>query len=90
MAAEPGRTYLLYIPKNSSGKTIMITGLRKGRYCASWFDPRNGSSREINEDRLVGKRGQTEWTVPDRPDDNDWVLWLRKEDFQVVSMLHIP
>jgi hypothetical protein len=67
--AEPGRCYAIYLPRG--GKATVQ--LRKGRYRASWFNPRSGKTTP-----LPAAVGPT-WTSPDAPDYGDWALLLRKE-----------
>jgi hypothetical protein len=77
MAGEPGEVYVLYVPMNSSGKTIEIRNLKNKPYHARWFNPRSGAFHEINDGKPVNKQRHDIWTVPNRPDDRDWVLLLQ-------------
>ena len=68
--AEPGKTYVLYLPM---GEKVSV-GIEPGAYSASWFDPRDGRSLGIGEAR--GPR----WTSPDPPDAGDWVILLKRAE----------
>ena len=77
MAADPGRLYVLYVPMDSSRSAITITNLLGKRYPATWFNPRDGSYHPINAGRPVNREGKNQWTIPNRPDENDWIVCLR-------------
>lgn len=68
--------YVVYF--YGSGRT---TGLLKNMnpgstYTARWFDPRTGQYFEIAK-RI--KPQQSHWQIPDKPDEQDWILLTVKE-----------
>jgi hypothetical protein len=66
--AEPGKTYVAYLPH---GGSVTLT-LEPGRYRARWFNPRDGRYAEAPE--AAGPR----WTSPGAADDQDWALLLER------------
>jgi Putative collagen-binding domain of a collagenase len=64
--AEPGATYIVYLPR---GGTVALQFAR-GEYKARWFNPRTGKST-----RIATVRGDS-WISPSAPDGDDWVLHL--------------
>jgi hypothetical protein len=64
--ADPGQTYVVYLPKGGAGDLTM----ESGRYKASWFNPRSGERSELPD--AIGPK----WTSPQARDDGDWVLLL--------------
>jgi len=74
-AAKPGETYVIYIPEGNSGKSIEIRNLADKSYKAQWFNPRDGSSSNIDAgDFTLSSDGK--WNSPPMQDNEDWVLWL--------------
>ena len=67
--AEPGKTYVAYLPHGGS-VTLM---LEPGRYRARWFNPRSGQYAAAPE--AAGPR----WTSPEAADTQDWALLLEHE-----------
>jgi hypothetical protein len=67
--AEPGRTYVVYLPHG--GKATVQ--LEPGSYRASWFNPRSGESKP-----LPAAQGPA-WTSPKSSDSDDWALLLQKD-----------
>ena len=74
-AAKPGETYVIYIPEGNKGKSIGIRNLADKSYKAQWFNPRDGSSSNIDAgDFALSPDGK--WNSPPMQDNEDWVLWL--------------
>ena len=65
--AEPGRQYIVYLPK---GGKVMVK-LEPGNYRASRYDPLTGKLSEIGD--VTGGP----WTAPESHPQQDWVLWIR-------------
>jgi hypothetical protein len=77
LAAEYGKTYVVYVPSGNSRKTISITNLNSKPYQAKWFNPRNGQYTPVkNEPNEVNQ-----WTLPALPSNNDWVLLLTVKNY---------
>jgi hypothetical protein len=66
--ADPGRTYVVYLPKGGTARVKV----ERGKYGASWFNPRSGDRGE-----LPAANGP-EWVSPPAPDGDDWVLLLHR------------
>ena len=66
--ADPGKTYVIYLPKGSAA----TVKLEPGSYRASWFNPRSGQAIP-----LPGAAG-AHWTSPVPPDTGDWVALLQR------------
>jgi hypothetical protein len=69
--AEPGRRYILYLPKG--GSTTLT--LAPGRYKAQRYNPRTGRYASLPD--ADGGTGEG-WTSPPTPDTEDWALLLEK------------
>jgi hypothetical protein len=65
--AEPGRTYVAYLPHG--GRVTMA--LAPGEYKTRWFNPRIGAYSDAPA--AEGPR----WTSPEAADQQDWVLLLQ-------------
>jgi hypothetical protein len=81
LAAEDGKTYVVYVPSGNNGKTIAITKLDRNPYQARWFDPRNGKYTTIDN----GPDGVDQWTLPSLPNNNDWVLLLTAKEYSLPA-----
>lgn len=75
--ADGDKTLLLYFPpqvKVSDG--AVLTGVSKGfHFRAEWFDPRTGNRIELGLGLFSSDAGLS---LPQRPDDNDWLLILHR------------
>ena len=67
--ADPGKTYVVYLPKGGS----VTVKLQPGSYRASRFNPRSG------ETTAIGDVDGPQWTSPAAPDGGDWVALLRRK-----------
>jgi hypothetical protein len=67
---KPGQLYILYF-REGGRATVQLTD---DQYRGKWYNPRAG--RWTGECQASGLG----WTTPATPDDNDWVLWLEKDD----------
>jgi hypothetical protein len=67
--AEPGKLYVVYLPRPGS---VSLT-LEPGNYHARWFNPRSGQWTEAPV--ASGPR----WMPPSPADDGDWALLLRHD-----------
>jgi hypothetical protein len=68
--AEPGKRYVVYLPKGGS----TAVKLTSGSYDGKWFNPRTGGFT-----RLPTANGG-EWKSPMAPDGEDWVLLIEKRN----------
>lgn len=66
--AEPGKQYVIYSAKGSSFELF----LEPGQYKARLFNPSTG------EDVSLGKRKGGDVRLFEPPDNNDWVIYLKK------------
>jgi hypothetical protein len=66
--AEPGKVYVVYMPRGGS----VTIDLEPGRYQATWFNPRNG--QRVPHSVAEGQK----WTSSPTPDAGDWVLYLKR------------
>ncbi|MFZ0303611.1 MAG: DUF4038 domain-containing protein [Terracidiphilus sp.] len=65
--ADPGKTYVVYIPH--PGKATIQ--LQPGNYKAYWFSGATGERIDLPDVQ------QTPWTSPSTPDKNDWAILLQ-------------
>jgi hypothetical protein len=80
LSSDGNNTYVVYFfgDGNSTGT---LKGLAAGvSYEASWFNPRTGVATKLGG--ITPAAGQ--WTVPDRPNDNDWLLLVNRVAGAVV------
>jgi hypothetical protein len=78
MAAAPGKAYVVYIPKHNGDSEIAIEHVEPETYVATWYNPRSGATYAAMDRSLrIPAGGEGRWVVPPRPDEMDWVLWLR-------------
>jgi hypothetical protein len=74
LATDEQQTYVVYF-SNKVPSTGDLKNLEKNKnYSAKWFNTRNGMYTNIktfNTDSGV-------WTVPDKPDSDDWILLVSK------------
>ena len=75
-AATMGQVYVIYIPAGNGGRTITITHLAGETYHARWYNPRDGSYREMNGGIPINTGQKEEWTLPPTPDDRDDEDWV--------------
>ncbi len=73
-SARPGEEYVIFIPQGNDGKTIEILNLQNNRYRAKWLNPRTGAYSNIGNP----PDNVSQWTLPSRPDSDDWVVYLEK------------
>lgn len=68
--ADPGKTYVIYLPKGGKATVKLETGL----YNAFWFSAVTGE--RIDLPQINGPS----WTSPESPDSNDWAILIQKAD----------
>jgi len=76
LAAIPGQVYVVYLPQSNPAEQVTITHLENKTYQASWFNPRSGDYQDINYGEPVNSDLDNEWLIPERPDNQDWVVIL--------------
>jgi uncharacterized protein DUF4038/concanavalin A-like lectin/glucanase superfamily protein/uncharacterized protein DUF5060/collagenase-like protein with putative collagen-binding domain len=74
-SARPGEEYVIFIPQGNDGKTIEILNLQNNRFRAKWLNPRTGVYSDIGNP----PDNVSQWTIPSRPDSDDWVLYIAKD-----------
>ena len=67
---KPGDLYILYF-RAGGRATVHLT---EDRFQGRWFNPRTGQWQGTYQ------ASGPVWTTPPAPDDNDWVLWLEKNN----------
>jgi len=67
---KPGQLYILYF-REGGRADVQLTD---HQYRGKWFNPRAGRWEGVCQGSGPG------WTTPGAPDDNDWVLWLERDD----------
>ena len=77
--SEGDAVYVIWFPQGSGAKVPAVLKLAApagtGHYAAMWFNPRNGDETKLAA-HLAVANGQC--PLPVRPDDEDWVLILRR------------
>jgi hypothetical protein len=81
---KPGQLYILYF-REGGRANVQLT---EHPYRGKWFNPRTGRWEGACQGSGPG------WTTPPTPDNEDWVLWLERDDTlkdttppEVVSVL---
>ena len=71
-ASIAGELYVIYIPRENSGKKIALTEIQKGKFRIKWYNPRSGAY--LNQQNIWVEK--TVFTLPERPfpDTEDWVF----------------
>ncbi|MCX6872798.1 MAG: DUF5060 domain-containing protein [Verrucomicrobia bacterium] len=71
--------HLVWFPKGSGAKVSAVLNLADptgtGNYMAIWFNPRSGNGTKLAA-KLAITTGKC--PLPERPDDEDWVLIMRR------------
>jgi hypothetical protein len=67
--ADPGNTYVVYLPMAGS----VTVKLEPGAYKAEWFNPRTGKKTPLPD-----AQGPS-WTSPTAADSGDWAILLQKK-----------
>lgn len=67
---RPGQLYILYF-REGGRAAVQLTD---DQYRGKWYNPRAGQWEGSCQGSGPG------WTTPATPDDNDWVLWLERDD----------
>jgi hypothetical protein len=74
LASDEQQTYVVYfsnkVPSTGELKNLAINI----NYSAKWFNTRNGNYTNIK----TFKTANGVWTVPDKPDSDDWILLVSK------------
>jgi len=76
VAAIPGNLYIVYVPRGNADNEIKIVNVKPGSYNIDFFNPRTGKTLN-NKSEISITNG--EWLLPDRSDNNDWVLLLHSK-----------
>jgi len=73
------RLFLVYFDRGlDPGRKAILKGGNPDRtYEATWFNPRTGKSTAVEGPITMPKQ---EWTLPNRPDKEDWMLIVDGED----------
>jgi len=75
VSSDGNEVYVIYF-YNSTAATGSLKGMDNAvRYQAKWYNPRTGAYTLISS-AIRASAGA--WTVPSKPDSNDWVLLVRK------------
>ena len=69
-------TYVVYFYNNKNQKTGQLRNMDDVPYTAQWYDPTSGQYEEIG---VFTPQGGI-WDIPDKPDHDDWVLCVSKQE----------
>ena len=79
--SEGDNVHLVWFPKGSGAKAAASLSLANptgsGAYTAAWFNPRDGQETRLPTS-LAAAAGKC--PLPERPDEEDWVLILRRAE----------
>lgn len=76
-AAEiPGERVIIYLPEKTTLKVIQWVKDPDEEFTGKWLNPRTGEIRKINGGFPLMARGKERFTLPEKPNDKDWVLVL--------------
>lgn len=74
IATSGNDTYVVYFYNRVPATGILKHLQQNATYKARWYNPRTGDFTPIGTFRS----SDTRWIVPDKPDDDDWVLLVEK------------
>lgn len=68
--------YVIYVPRENSGKKIVLTEIGKGKFRMKWYNPRSGAY--LNQQNIRVEKSV--FTLPERPfpDTEDWVFVIER------------
>jgi len=78
---QDGQTLAVYIPAGNETRPIRAMMLSGLEYRARWFNPRDGTSADINGGNPVNTDHDDLYRIPDRPSpsNDDWVIVLTRQ-----------
>ena len=80
--------YVTYFYKNGTTATGTLKNMYDGTtYTAKWFNPRTGAYTTISTN-VTSSGG--EWTIPSRPDSNDWLLLVTNNGSPAPTITPTP
>ncbi|MFC3800889.1 DUF4038 domain-containing protein [Cohnella sp. GCM10012308] len=85
MAVDGSKTFVVYFA-DSDKKTGTLKKMAGTTYKAQWYDTRTGTYTLIS-DRVVPANG--EWTVPEKPDGEDWLLLVTSAESALAPKLDV-
>jgi Protein of unknown function (DUF4038)/Domain of unknown function (DUF5060)/Putative collagen-binding domain of a collagenase len=72
ISTDEQQTYVVYFANKVPSTGILNNLAKDAGYSAKWYDTRSGTYTIIGTVRT----GTGKWTVPDKPDSDDWILLL--------------
>lgn len=81
VASIDNDTYVAYF-YNTTTRTGTLKNMDNTPYTAKWYNPLTGVYIDIGT--ITPSGGQ--WTIPDKPDTNDWVLYVGKAPTTTASV----
>lgn len=87
LSTDGNDTYVAYF-YSKSVKTGTLRGLDSTKtYSARWYDPRTGNYIQISN-AIITENG--EYTIPDKPDSQDWTLLVTDKNFGAYALEAMP
>ncbi|UVI33523.1 S-layer homology domain-containing protein [Paenibacillus spongiae] len=84
LAVDSSRTYAAYFADTTKKRTGTLKRMADTTYKAQWYNTRTGEYTLIS-DAVVPINGQ--WTVPEKPDENDWMLLVTSAESALAPKL---
>ena len=74
LSSDDNNTYVVFFMGSARTPASLNQMDNTSTYAAQWFNPRNGTYQAIG---TVTPR-VSQWTIPDRPSEEDWILLVRR------------
>ncbi|MCQ6562307.1 S-layer homology domain-containing protein [Paenibacillus mendelii] len=84
LAVDGSRTYAAYFADTTKKRTGTLKRMADTTYKAQWFNTRTGEYTLIS-DQVIPEGGQ--WTVPEKPDEEDWMLLVTSAESALAPKL---
>ena len=82
LSSDQKNTFVVFFFSDSKSTGILKNMESDSTYVASWFNPRDGQYTLI--DTIT--QNSTEWLIPQRPTQEDWILLVKKNHSSVTGI----
>lgn len=86
LAVDGNKTYTVYFAPGTERGIGTLKRMADTTYKAQWYNTRTGEYTLIS-DQIVPAGGQ--WTVPEKPDEEDWMLLVTSAEFALAPKLTV-
>ena len=90
ISTDGNNTYVVYFYNHDKATGILKNLDPKSPYTASWFNPRNGEYIKIKDPKDPLSPENNQWTIPEKPDTQDWVLLVQNLFIDPMPIILLP